>query len=420
MTEHDHIHISENAEPTEVKASDFETANQSLSEALRVSFAILKVLMLILLVFFAVSGFKQVGPDEEAIVLRWGAIKGVGEKRVLGPGLHWVFPYPVEQMIKIPVKKKVNLPIDAFWHTGFERVPETLDPIFEGYCITRGEEPDKETISLTGSDYNIVHSKWQLTYRISDPERFFKNVYVRDIKPGELSSQVIAESIESLLKDITEDAVVAAMVHYTIDEAILSQDRIPLHVAKLVQKKLDLIGSGITAESVQLTDITWPRQVDTAFWNSVKASQASQKTIAEANGYRENTLNEATGLNAGQIEELMAIITGKVTDDTREEQLWSIMAGAAKEKIFEARAYKTTVVETAKANADYLSKILPEYRKRPQLVLQKIYQDAIEVVLDKADEKMIIQPTQGTKGKEIRIMINRDPAIKKGSSEKKE
>ena len=40
------------------------------------------------------------------------------------------------------------------------------------------------------------------------------------------------------------------------------------------------------------------------------------------------------------------------------------------------------------------------------------YLDAIEYVLNNADEKMIIQPTKGTKGREIRILINRDPSIK--------
>jgi len=88
------------------------------------------------------------------------------------------------------------------------------------------------------------------------------------------------------------------------------------------------------------------------------------------------------------------------------------LAGAAQERIAQARAYRTKVVETAKANAEYLQKLLPEYRKRPKLVVQKIYQDAVEEVLNNADEKMIIQPTEGTKGKEIRILLNRDPTIK--------
>ena len=64
------------------------------------------------------------------------------------------------------------------------------------------------------------------------------------------------------------------------------------------------------------------------------------------------------------------------------------------------------------ADAEYLQRILPEYRKHPKLVIQRVYQDAIEQVLRDAEEKTVIQPAQHGKGTEIRVLINRDPAIK--------
>ncbi|MBA7714375.1 hypothetical protein ES703_123397 [subsurface metagenome] len=211
------------------------------------------------------------------------------------------------------------------------------------------------------------------------------------------------------MKDLVEKAVVTTMVNYTIDEARSSDERIARDVKKLLQEKHNKIESGIAVVSVQLTDIIWPRQVDAAFQASITASQESQKAISEAKGYAENTLNETAGPIA---EELLAVLAGKTTGEQEKELLWSQLAGAAQEKIAQARAYRTKVVEVAKANAEYLQKLLPEYRKRPKLVIQKIYQDAIEYVLDNADEKMIIQPTKGTKGREIRILLNRDPTIK--------
>ena len=98
--------------------------------------------------------------------------------------------------------------------------------------------------------------------------------------------------------------------------------------------------------------------------------------------------------------------------------LWSQLAGEAREILAQARAYRTKTVETAKANAEYLKQILPEYKKRPKLVLQKIYNDAVEQILENADEKMIIQPSDTSAGREIRVMLNRDPAIKKKNSTK--
>ncbi|MFA5252420.1 MAG: protease modulator HflK [Phycisphaerae bacterium] len=413
--------------PGKPAGDELDAAGKSLSEALRISFIVLKIIMVVLIIVFLASGFRTVEPDEQALVLRFGKICGIGENRILGPGLKWVFPYPIDKIVKIPVAKKQNLPIDSFWYyqrpdelllnaeAKKSRAPATLNPIREGYCIIRSEKQSQTAAGLTGSDYHIVHCKWQLTYQIDDPERFFKNTYTDDVTPGQSYADVIEKSITPLLEHLFEDAVVAAMVNYTIDEAISSQDRIPKHVKKLLQEKLDRIESGIAVVSVQLTDITWPRQVDNAFLASIKASQESQKTISEAKGYAENTLNETAGPVAAQ---LFETLKDETISGEEKELLWSQLAGQAQEQIAGARAYRTKVVETAKANAEYLQKLLPEYRKQPELVVQKIYQDAIEYILSNVDEKIIIQPAAGTKGREIRLLLNKDQTIKPKSEEK--
>ena len=406
---------------------ELDAAGKSLSEALRISFIILKIIMIVLVIVFLASGFRTVEPDEQALVLRFGKIRGSSENRLLGPGLHWILPYPIDEIVKIPTAKKVNLPVNSFWYyetttqllpkSPRQRsyVPEKLDPIKEGYCITRSENQTQSSIGFAGNDYNIVHSKWQLTYKIDDPERFFKNVYTDDVKPGQSYTDVIAKSITPLLQHLVEDAVVTTMVDYTIDEARSSDERIARDVKKFVQDKLKEIESGIAVVSIQLTDIIWPRQVDGAFLASIKASQASQQAISEAKGYAENTLNEAGGPVA---EELLKTFDDKNIAEQQKEFLWLQLAGTAQEKIAQARAYRTKVVESAKANAEYLQKLLPEYRKRPELVIHEIYQNAIEYVLNNTDEKIVIQPAQGTKAREIRLLLNRDPAIKPKSEGK--
>ena len=74
-------------------------------------------------------------------------------------------------------------------------------------------------------------------------------------------------------------------------------------------------------------------------------------------------------------------------------------------------SYQSKVVSNARANAEYLKVLLPEYRKHPELVIQKIYQDAIENILNNVDEKFIIPD-----GAEWRILINRDPTLKPKTS----
>jgi membrane protease subunit HflK len=426
MTEHDK---EENkympySEPEVSVVEELDAAGKSLSDALRISFAILKVIMVILIVGFLASGFKTVGSNEQALVLRFGAIRGIGEQRLLGPGAHWIFPYPIDEIIKIPVESAVPLSIDTFWYperpedvlSGRERpVPPgtPLDPLRDGYCITRDEKQDETTVDAEGSDYNLVHTKWQLTYQINDPERFFRNVYVKTVGPGDVYFDVITSSIEPLLNDLFEGAVVTTMVNYTIDEAISSKDRIPGDVKSLLQEKLDRIESGINVVSVQLTRSTPPRQVKPAFEASILADQNKDKAITEARTYAETTLNEAAGPYA---EEIFAALHDNTMNEQQRELLWSKLAGTAQKKLGDAEIYATTVVENARANADYIESLLPEYRERPELVLQRIYLDAIENILSNAEEKFVVQTTDGTKGTEIRVHLNRDPSLKRRRS----
>jgi membrane protease subunit HflK len=393
-----------------------DAAGKSLSEALRISFVILKVIMIVLIFVFLASGFRVVDSDEKALVLRFGKIQGTGDERLLGPGLHWIYPYPIDKIVKIPVEKNVNLAINSFWH--FEsnqelesptprKVPpsEPLYPTRDGYCITRSEKQSSAVVGVDGSDYNIVHSKWQLTYQIVDPESFFKNVYVEDVEPGQDYFKVITKSINPLLKAVFDDSVVTAMVHYTIDEALSSKkDTIRNHVWKLMQQKLThQINSGIEVVSIQLNDMKPPRQVDQAFQKFISASNDKEGEISKAKTEAENTINEAAGSIARK---LHATLHDETVSEQEKELLWSYAAGAAQAKISRARAYATKVVESAEANAEYLHKILPAFRESPDIFIQRIHSDAIVEVFGNADEKVIVQPTVGPGGKrQIRLIV---------------
>lgn len=380
--------------PDKSGTEDLDAAGKSLSEALGISFIILKVIMAVLILAFLASGFKTVGSDEKALVLRFGKIRGVGENRVLKPRTrpYWIFPYPVDMMVKIPVEKKVDLLVRSFWYYQTKedilsepsikktRFLETLDPKKDGYCITRSEEQNETISGSDGSDYNIVHCKWQLTYQIDDPERFFKNIYVEDVKPGDIYFDAMTESITPLLQNLFEDAIVTATVNYTIDDVMFEQvARLTEHIRGLLQEKLDTIESGIKVVRIQLTDKTWPQQINEAFQASHSASQGSEQTISKARTYAESAVIGA--------------------------------AGVAQQKIAEARAYRTKIVANARANAEYLRQLLPEYRKHPKLIIHEIYQDAMERIFANVDEKFVIP-----KGAEWRIFLNRDPSLKPRTS----
>ncbi|MEN6427172.1 MAG: protease modulator HflK [Phycisphaerales bacterium] len=423
---HEHDHADQPEQPLQIEQLD--AAGKSLSDAFRISFTILKIIMIVLIVAFLASGFRTVGPDERALVLRFGKIQGIGDEAILGPGPHWVFPYPIDEMVKIPVEKNINLPVNTFWYKeirddvlGGGVKPrnlraEKLDPMVEGYCLTRSQAaggaqaPAAQFLKDSeGSDYNIVHTKWQINYQIANVDQFFRNVHVRDVKPGEIYSDIMVASITPLLRGVVDDAIVTTMVHYTIDEALQSVDTIPRRVQQLVQEKLDALESGIRVVQMQLVSAKWPMQVDEAFEAYVEASQKSAQTITQAKTYAETTLNKT----AGQVAEpLCRALLDPNGDPQQREALWAQVTGDVQGAIAHAQAYQTKVVEAARASANYLTSILPEYRKRPLLVARELYLAAIQEVLTNADEKFILDASDKAKDREFRILLNRDTKLK--------
>lgn len=433
---HDHHHDHDPTAPGPALDERLDAAGKSLSDALHVSFTILKVIMIVLIVAFLASGFRTIGPDERGLVLRFGKIQGVGDEAILRPGAHWVFPYPIDELIKIPVEKNINLPVNTFWFKetrddilGGGVKPrnyraDKLDPLVEGYCLTRSQAAaSQDAIAAArqslgaseGSDYSIVHTKWQINYQISNAEQFFRSVHVRNIKPGEIYADVMTADITPLLRSVVEDAIVATMVNFTIDEAIQSADTIPRRVQQVVQKKLDDLECGIRVVQMQLIDKRWPMQIDEAFQAYVEASQKSAQTITLARTYAETTLTKTGGQVARRLCE--AILDPNCSPQQREE-LWSQVTGDAQQILAEAQTYQTKVVEAARASASYLTSILPEYRKWPELVARERYLAAMEEILKNADEKFILDSSGADRDREIRIMLNRDTKLKPKTSPK--
>ena len=82
-------------DPTLEAPPALDPAQQSLAEALRVSFGILKLAMLGLLIAYAFSGTFSVGSNEVALRLRFGDYVGDPGNRVLERGTYLAAPFPI-------------------------------------------------------------------------------------------------------------------------------------------------------------------------------------------------------------------------------------------------------------------------------------------------------------------------------------
>jgi len=392
MTESNNQNKTDDTKQTDQVKQPQDLAHKFFADALRASFILLQIIMAVIILLFIVSGWKEIGSDENALVLRFGKIRGLGEKRILQSGGTWIWPYPIEELIRIPVEKKVNLKLDELWY--LERdIPDNsrrkrktfgpkLNPLLEGYSLTRSEK--QQLTDSPESDYNIVHTKWQLTYQIDNPELFFNNVFIdwENIEPGQNYSDVITGSITQMLKALFGNSVITTLVNYTIDDVLFDRiGTITGKVEKQLQQKLDDTQCGIKVVSVQLDGKAPPRQVNDAFQALIRASSSRETEIAKAKTQADKTINQAKGQSA--------------------------------EIIANAKAFRKQVVESAEANAEFFKQMLPEYRKNPMLVIRDRYRLSIRSILENVDEKIVIQPSKTEKPSEIRIELNRDPKIKK-------
>lgn len=425
-------HIQDHNDHQQPDPNQMDSASRSLAEALRISFVVLKIVMVGVVVAFFATCLQTIGPQEQGILLRFGQIQtGPDGQVAIKPGLRFVWPYPIEELVKIPVSTKTNLAINSFWYfqtpeelledktRPASRPPAKLDPLIEGYCLARGEDiaslvgltgaQFRRLLVASGDDYSIVHSKWQVTYEISDIKAFFRNIQVQTPKPGQSYYELMQKGLSPILQACVEEAVIKTMVKYNIDQVIAATDRISSQVRDLVQDRLDTLESGVRVLAVTLTAFTWPRQVDDAFNAFITASQQARTQVSQAQAQAQTMLNEAAGPVA---EQLASALQDPDADPETVEDLWAQVSGECQRILAEAKAYRTSVVESARSTSQYFLSLLPEYHSRPQLVVQALYLDAIGQVLADLDEKFVLQSGQQQKTREIRILLNRDPTIR--------
>ena len=132
---------------------------------------ILAGLGLLVVVVMAFGSYYQVEPEEEAVVLRFGA--PLAEN--YGPGLHFKIPF-VDDVRTVAVERQHRLEF------GFRS-----DPGKESDVIERGYEG--ESLMLTG-DLQLIHVRWSLIYKIDDIR-----IWLFEVKEQEETIRDISKAI---------------------------------------------------------------------------------------------------------------------------------------------------------------------------------------------------------------------------------
>ena len=209
----------------------------------------------IVLVWLA-SGFYQVQPNEEAIVLRFGAYNDTTT-----PGLHYHLPYPIESI------KKVNITQERSINLGVQEAREIGKNVFT------------ESHMLTG-DENIVDINLTIVWRVENAKDYVFNMQNPD--------QTVRVAAQSVLREIVGQSQMMP---------IISGDRgmVEDETKEELQKVLDEFGAGIRIVRVKLQKADPPKQVVDAF-NEVQRAKADMERFKnEAEAYRNEILPKSRG-----------------------------------------------------------------------------------------------------------------------------
>lgn len=390
--EDEHAHRS-----PEAVEGPLDTAHQSLADALRASFAILKGIMLVLVVLYAFSNVRCVESHEQALRLQLGRLL----PHVHEAGLVWAFPYPIDEIIPLPTRKSNEVLIDShtFKRRGDE-VGKSLEYIHRS--PSQGLHPSLDGALLT-ADAGLVHVRWKVTYKIDDVAS-----YVREIIGDEV------EAAEKLIRIFVETVGIQIASETTAEEMIRTKvDDVQRKMRRRVNERLAGINSGVVVTLIEMYEPTPPVQVRQAFDRTQQAENAKQQRIREAEQVRTRILSEAAGAAYEKVLEKLDEIDAASGQEERLTRLHAELdrlleeevEGKAGKLIKDAGAYHSVVVGRMQSDVELYRTLLPEYERNADLLIGRLFEQTRQEIFDSPGVTKIYYPP----GCEFRITIKRDP-----------
>ncbi len=410
-------------------------ANQSLADALRITYRLIQIAMLVLGALYLFSGFQSVRENEQGIRLLFGRKDGAQ----VDPGFRFSYPAPMGEMVKVDTG---SVKVDLLRPTGKPGGRITADSMdFWVYLSddkaretptaqlpkTASLNPEREGSVLTG-DGNIAHTKWSFSYT-RDPAQVEK--FAQNVLPEDERNIVIAA---------VKRGIVHAIAQTTIDDLLkqASGEGSVAGVAKEnAQAVLDRLSTGIRLDQLKLEDKIPPMNVADNFAGVQTSESMSSAEREKARSEGNLTLNAMAGAAAGP---LMGLITDyelavEKNDDAsklkvlaaidnvlegREAQVATssgdkkfpanLISGQVTTLLSDARQYRSSIVNQRRSDLSIFEAKLGQFKTSPLVMVHREWIDAYSVFLDRDSVQFMIAPP-GLHTMELNI--NSDPDILK-------
>lgn len=362
-------------------------ANQSLADAMRLSYRVLRLLILALVAAFLVSGFKRVDDRQSGVMLRFGRIVTGDDGGRLEPGLRRnLLPYPAGEFIIFDVE---NRPVDlgnTFWPriAANMTLNQAIDRASSKGTLAPG---DVGTVLTDGGD--IAHLQVTATYDIVNPVKLVNRLHIADTD----------RTVELAL----ERAVVASAAGLPLQELVEHPEVVRDLIQRSAQELLDAIDCGIQLTGVQILDAKPPFAIVRIYRELQTAREEARRDVEKSRQEAEDALIAAAGADWRELTDLIERYERQETLGNRElaaDMLGQInlylesdrIGGAVAGMIQRAQAYESQIEVTLGREARRFADLLPSFREQPYLVCRRLWMEAVSEVLDRPDAEIIRVP----------------------------
>ena len=285
------------------------------------------IVVAVVVLFILLSGIRIVESGNVALVLRFGSLVGDNyEEQVHEPGLLFAFPYFIDEVVTVPTGNVIEQSVV----THYTPDGQDLNGMNGGYLLT--------------GDQNVAVVSASVKYMVTDPVAY--TLHVGEIAPlidATVSTAMVNEAarmeMDSLLTDGKDDFASAVM--------------------EFAIAKLQLMGTGVTITSIELTQVAAPEAVRESF-EAVNAANVQAETLVErAKSYRAALLPEA------------------------EAEANSTVAAANSERVKAVSAANTDLVE--------FWGVKEEYENNREVVRTRIYTDKFTTAVSKIGKVILVE-----------------------------
>ena len=292
----------------------------------------LAVLGVLVVAAWAASGFYRVQPDEQGVVLRFGAFTG----QTTPPGLNYHIPWPVESVTtpRVTTENLIFIGFRAGQDNPQARIATSRDVL-------------EESLMLTG-DENIIDIDFVVRWRIRSAGEFLFNTRNPEI--------TIKSAAESVMREV---------IGRTPIQPALTEGRAQIEeqVRSGAQAILDQYHAGIQITQVQLQKVDPPAAVIEAFRDVQRAGADRERQANEAQAYRNDIIPRARG--------------------------------EAERMIQEATGFRDSQVARARGEAGRFMSVYAAYSQAQDITLRRLYLETMEDILRRNPKVVVDDRLQG-------------------------